>query len=696
MGAIEELSFEEIAAGVPGGFFIYHADGNEEVIYANDQVLYLYHCDTMEEFRELTGNSFRGMVHPEELEKVEKCIWTQIKENKRNMDYVEYRIIRKDGTVGWVEDFGHLVKNKLYGDVFYVFVSDVTDKIECRRRTREKYLNKLKEQEILRTSLTSTIYAYREIYLIHLEENYYRMIYPDEQNAEECGDYHCAIERHIKDGRIAEGHDEVRYLLQPEALRMALMNENSVGYKYRRRNRDGECEWCETVVTVHERKDGAPMTVVMGIRSIEKIIQKEEKQNMILKDALLQAERANEAKTIFLANMSHDIRTPMNAVIGFSDLALKHTGDPERVQDCLEKIRASSQFLLGLIDDMLDLSRIEAGRLHIEERGTSLRQVLAETERILLPQIKKRELNYTLDVSGVKNFEIFCDPLRLNQILINVVGNAVKYTNPGGDIFVIVKETGSLSQEIGSYEFQVRDTGAGISPEFLEKIFQPFEREQNTTVSRVRGIGLGLAVTKNIVDLMNGTIEAESQVGKGSVFTIRLPFRILRREEGGEEEEDQDRAEEGKSQESGSGEKDALHENSQELAGKRILLVEDNELNREIARELLSEEGLIVDEAEDGDVAVEMVKNSGGKYALVLMDIQMPRMNGYEAAMAIRRLKEPALAKLPIIAVSANVFEEDVKRSLKAGMNAHLSKPFEVEEVLSAMKQILWETTERY
>lgn len=675
MDAIKKMRLEDIVAGIPGGFFVYRADETEELIYANRIVLQLYDCGTYEEFQAFVGNSFRGMVHPEDLERVEKSIREQIVANHEKFDYVEYRIVPKGGGLRWVEDFGHLVENDVYGEIFFVFISDITDKIISSMEMQERHLKHIKDRELLHAFIQSTIYAYREVYIVDLEKNYGQMIYPDSLNEYETGDYTKILDRHFKEGILAkEGEESLREVLQPASIKNALMHKNSVEYHYRKRKADGVMEWCTTTITVCERKEGVPVMVVMCIRSVDSIVKREEQQKAILENALLNANQANEAKNIFLTNMSHDMRTPMNGIMGFCDLALRHVEEPERVRDCLEKIKESSHILLGIIDNMLDMSRIETGQLSLERSENNLVQIMDDIHGLMKDGIEEKKLSYRLDMDGVVHEWIYCDLLRMHQILVNVVGNAVKFTGPGGSISITVGETPSLSSGIANYEFRVKDTGIGIAPEFRGRIFQPFERERTSTVSRTQGTGLGLAITKNIVDLMNGSIEVESEPGKGSEFIITLPFQIRK-------------------QSLKMGELLQMATETMKtdnLAGKRVLLVEDNELNREIAKTLLEEEGLVIEEAEDGDVAVEMVRNSNGKYDFVLMDIQMPHMNGYQATRAIRKLEDAKLSRIPIIAMSANALEEDKRESLRSGMDMHLAKPIEMDKVLAALEWMLF------
>ncbi len=674
MDAIRKLKLEDIVAGIPGGFFVYRADETKELIYANSVVWQLYGCRTYEEFQAFVGNSFRGMVHPEDLEFVERSVQEQIAIERKQFDYVEYRIIPKSGSPRWVADYGQLVQNEIYGEIFFVFLSDVTDKMANNLERQEQYLKQVKDQELLQAFIQSTIYAYREVYIINLEKNFGRMIYPDDREGKEMGNYTKIVERHFEEGILAkESEETLRNMLQPEAIRESLMCKNSVEYHYRKRKGDGMMEWCATTVTVCERREGIPVMVVMCIRSVDNIVKREEQQKAILENALLNANQANEAKNIFLTNMSHDMRTPMNGIMGFCDLAMRHVEEPERVWDCLAKIKESSHILLGIIDNMLDMSRIETGQLNLERSDNNLVQLMDDVYGLLKGKMEKKRLSYRLDMEGVMHEWVFCDLLRMHQILVNVVGNAVNFTGPGGSIEVKIREIPSLSAGIANYEFRVKDTGIGMTQEFKKKIFQPFEREHTSTVSKQQGTGLGLAVTKNIVDLMNGSIEVESELGAGSEFVITLPFQIRKQ----------------------SFKMDELLQMATEtvktenLAGKKVLLVEDNELNREIAKTLLEEEGLMIEEAEDGDVAVEMVKNSNGKYDFVLMDIQMPHMNGYQATQAIRGLEDEKLSHIPIIAMTANALEEDKRESLRSGMDMHLAKPIEMDKVLAALEWMM-------
>ena len=530
------------------------------------------------------------------------------------------------------------------------------------------------------------------------------------------------------------------------------------------------------------------------------------KMNQALSEAVRAAETANRAKSTFLSNMSHDIRTPMNAIIGFTTLAVSNIDNQKKVRDYLSKILSSSKHLLSLINDILDMSRIESGKIHLEETEVSLSEVLHDLKTIISGQIHAKQLELYMDAMDVTNEDVYCDKTRLNQVLLNLLSNAVKFTPAGGTVSVRIRQCHGTQKGSELYEIRVKDNGIGMSQEFVQKIFSPFERERTSTVSRTQGTGLGMAITKNIVDMMGGTIEVQTEQGKGTEFIVRLPFRtqpehqrtekiaeleglkalvvdddfntcdsvtkmlvrvgmrsewtlsgkeaVLRARQSMElgdafhayiidwrlpdmngievtrqirslgddtpiiiltaydwsDIEAEARAAGvtafcakplfmsdiretlmtaiGQSQ--SEPEDLVLPAAGSDFRGRCILLVEDNELNREIAVEILNEYGFLVDTAENGAEAVEKVKNStSGKYDLVLMDVQMPVMNGYEATKQIRALDDPALAEITILAMTANAFDEDRKKALKCGMDGFLSKPIVIEELISTLQKNL-------
>ena len=559
----------------------------------------------------------------------------------------------------------------------------------------------------------------------------------------------------------------------------------------------GEQRWFHIIAMGSEVNGKKKYILVMSDRTVDK------KMNQALYEAVRAAETANRAKSTFLSNMSHDIRTPMNAVIGFTTLAVSNIDNKEKVRDYLGKILSSSNHLLSLINDVLDMSRIESGKIHLEETEVSLSDMLHDLKTIISGHIYAKQLELYMDAMDVTDEDVYCDKTRLNQVLLNLLSNAIKFTPSGGTVSVRLKQFPGTKKGSGLYEIRVKDSGIGMSQEFIQRIFSPFERERTSTVSRTQGTGLGMAITKNIVDMMGGTIEVRTEQGKGTEFIVRLPLRIQSEQRSIEKiaeledlkalvvDDDFNTCDSVtkmlvkvgmRSEWTLSGKEavlrarqsmelgDAFHayiidwrlpdmngievtrqirslgddtpiiiltaydwsdievearaagvnafcakplfmsdiretlmtaigqkqtgaencilpETGSDFRGRCILLVEDNELNREIAEEILKQYGFLVDIAENGAVAVEKVKNSApGTYDLVLMDIQMPVMNGYEATEQIRALEDPALAKIRILAMTANAFDEDRKKALKCGMDGFMSKPIVMEELIRELQ----------
>jgi len=440
---------------------------------------------------------------------------------------------------------------------------------------------------------------------------------------------------------------------------------NIIDMELRLKKRDGGYTWFRVYARISWRNDGTPLTlygVCQDIEEYKKLIDQAE-------EASLKAQQASEAKSVFLSNMSHDMRTPMNGIMGYTTLALENIDKQSTVKEYLGKIKMVSKHLLSLINDVLDMSRIESGRIEFELQPTNIIALADELKSILQSDININNLTFNLDTSEVYNDTVLCDRLRLKQILLNLLGNAVKFTKDGAISLKLVEiaEDKKISKH-SKYEFYVEDEGIGIDEEFIPKIFTPFERAQNSTVSGIQGTGLGMSITKRLVDMMGGDIQVTSELGKGTRFVVSLEFDTC-------EHQDLNAKDEKK-------EKYDFH-------GKRVLLVDDNLINQEIAKCLLENVNLRVDVAGNGAEAVEMVKGKKPKYDAVLMDIQMPIMDGYEATKAIRELADEYTKTVPIIAMTANVFAEDKVKALSTGMNGHVAKPIDLHELYSTLKNMM-------
>lgn len=489
IAALMALGIEDVLDRMPGGFFVYRADADESLVYANDACCRIFGCATLDEFKALTGFTFPGMVHPDDLAAVERSIARQIEADQFDMDFVEYRITRADGEVRWIEDFGHYVETEA-GPLFYVFVNDATDK---------------------------------------------------------------------------------------------------------------------------------------------------------------RAQRLRELDTV-------------NA-----ELIRAHLGETDRVRTYAERVLDASHQLLDVVNETLEISRMEAGHVQLVSAECSLAAVIDRVERDFREAAERRDIALKADVSALAHDRVTVDVVRLTNLLSQLVDNAVKYSPAKSTVRLTAEEVPGGAGGFSTFRFVVADEGIGMEPAFMERMFLPFERENNTTASGVQGTGLGLTIVRNTLDLMQGTLAVESEPGRGSVFTVTLTLRVVQ-DEG-----------------------DGLHRAPRRAGAVRsVLLVEDNELNSEIARCLLEDAGYTVEVAENGQVAVDMIAEADGSaYDLVLMDIQMPVMDGYAATRAIRALPDPLRATVPIIAVSANAFSEDRRRSLESGMDAHLAKPLDIGRLQELIASVI-------
>ncbi|MBR3747154.1 MAG: response regulator, partial [Selenomonadaceae bacterium] len=609
----------------------------------------------------------------------------------------------------------------------------------------------------------------------------------------------AAIKNYAKNYVAPVDREKFLDFVKPENIRARLRENEMISFRYLM-TQNGEEHFMLIRIA---RIDEGLHAVGVGFANVDDQIREEMARNQKLSDALAQAQHANIAKTTFLSNMSHDIRTPMNAIIGFTTMALRHFENRTQVKDSLEKVLTSSKHLLGLINDILDMSRIESGRVEVAEQECNLSDLVHNLIHIIQPQITAKQQKFQIDAFKVKNEDVFADQLKINQVLINILSNAVKYTPSTGSIFFRISQYESDVPGYARYEFRVKDNGMGMSKEFLKHVFDPFEREETSTKSGIQGTGLGMSITKKMVELMGGDIQVESEKDKGSEFTVTLDLKLqqnvksvsiqelrglralivdddfntcesvtemlkqmgmrsewttspreavfragraldndpfsayvidwLMPEQNGIETVRQIRRVVGmtapviiltaydysdielEAKQAGvttfctkplfmSDLKNALSRaiggqtedkkaddlSATNLDGKRVLLVEDIEVNREIAKAVLEEIGLDVDDADDGTVAVEKFRNAPpNHYDLILMDVQMPKMNGYEATRAIRALSREDAHTIPIVAMTANAFEEDKDNALKAGMNDHLAKPLDIPKLLATLTKYL-------
>ena len=713
----------------------------------------------------------------------------------------ENRVMREDGSFFWSAGLVEKTLNEDGTPILIATFHDITsEKLAAEEAEREK----LQERRMLISAVSN---VFPVIISLNLTCDTLKFIYVLPGLMANLGEQESF--NRLYQEFLASVHpdfqDEFRKRLAPESLKKTLgIRRQEVFMEARLMLADGQYHWTSTQIIYVENPYSSDQLAILLSRRIDEQKYEEEQNRQALQSALESAKAASVAKSQFLSNMSHDIRTPMNAIVGMTAIAASHMEDQERVRECLRKINLSSQHLLSLINDILDMSKIESGKISLREEPFNFADLVAEVTELIRPQADADHLRMDISLLGVKDEMVIGDPLRIRQICFNILSNAVKYTMEGGRITVKVYQKNSGHGEYRNYVFECMDTGLGMSPEFLDKLFLPFERVQDSTHSKTTGTGLGMAITKNIVDIMSGDIQVKSELGKGSTFTVTLPLRLQnapQEEIPGEwlgihcliTDDDMQtcknvtellediglRAEfttegmravslaaqamdsmdpfelmiidwkmpdidgveitrrirkiagnevpiiiltaydwsdiEDEAREAGvtaflakpfyrskicyllrelEEEKNPVEYkemgDSRDFQGKRVLLAEDNLLNREIARTLIEEMGADVEEACDGEEAVLKVSRSEeGYYSLILMDVQMPVMNGYEATKAIRNLDRKDAARIPIVAMTANAFEDDRQEALRSGMNDHFSKPIDVKALEKLLDQYL-------
>ena len=804
---------EEIGRHMPGGFFIYKAEQPEELLYANHAVLDIFGCANLEEFKELTGYTFKGMLHPEDYRAVSDSIVEQIAKSEERLDYVEYRIIRKDGAVRWVDDFGHYTETEAYGGIYYVFISDITAKrrrrIEEAKRQAEEGQRRLREQQgKLITALSSD---YWSVYYLELDkdEGICYQSHADVENGFKVGEhfpYMASVTAYADKYITDQYREEFMRFVQPDAIREGLKEQRVISYRYMVNRHGRESYEMVRVAGVRhpeDRDDHMVHAVGACFMDVDAETRKNLEAAQALSDALAVAEQASQAKTAFLSNMSHEIRTPMNAIIGLDNIALSDPDISPKSKEALEKIGASAHHLLNIINDILDMSRIESGRMIIRKEEFSFPRMMEQVNTIISGQCRDKGLDYECRIIGKLDDYYIGDDMKLRQVLINILGNAVKFTPTGGSIRFIVENTARFEGN-STLRFIISDTGIGMSKEFLPKLFESFSQEDSSSTSKYGSTGLGMSITKNLVEMMNGSIEVESEKGKGTTFTVsvtlqgserrrfhshaddlqprdmcvlvidddpvacehaklvmgqvgiscesalsgaegvkmvklrharREPYNLIlvdwkMPEMDGVETTRQIRSivgydaaiiiltsynwyeivEEAKKagvdsfvpkplfaatvmdefRNAFKKKCEGMHAAKTDLRGCRILVAEDIAINAEIMVMMLGMREIKADVAQNGKVAVDMfATHEVGCYDAILMDMRMPEMDGLEATRKIRAMNRRDAKTIPIIALTANAFDEDVQRSLQAGLNAHLSKPVEPDALFATLECLI-------
>ena len=674
---------EEIGRHMPGGFFIYRASGDEELIYANDAVISLFGCDDLDDFKALTGYTFRGMLHPEDYAAVTNSVNDQIRMSTENLDHVEYRIIRKDGSVRWIDDYGHYTETDNYGGIYYVFIADITQQhdSEVRNDLKEQLISEQFRRQQQDKMITALASDYRSVYHIDLDRDEGVCYRADPDDNEQTGvgipfRYSERFKWYADNSVDSSYRDGFMKFIDPDNVRDSLSRQPIIAFRYLvHRNGEDYYEMIRMagVRTAADRDDHIVHAVGLGLTNIDAEMRDEMAKSRALAEALEAAEEANRAKTAFLSSMSHEIRTPMNAIIGLDDLALRKETLDDDTRQYLEKIGGSARHLLELINDILDMSRIESGKMILRNEVFSFRSIIEQINSMVMTQCADKGLKYECDITFDMDASYVGDAMKLKEVLLNILSNAIKFTDAPGSIFMTVEQN-AVFEDKSTFRFVIEDTGIGMDESFIPKVFDTFAQENSGRTNKYGSTGLGMAIAKNIIELMNGTISVESEKGAGTKFTVVVTLG---------------------NDASGSGEAAgaALPEKKRaDLSGRNILLAEDVAINAEIMKEIVSVNGAKIDHAENGKRALEMFLASEiNHYAAILMDVRMPEMDGLEAAERIRIQDRPDAATIPIIALTANAFDEDVERSLQAGMNAHLSKPVEPERLYRTLEELIWE-----
>jgi len=660
---------EQIGADMPGGFFIYKATGNEELLYANKAVFKIFGCETLEEFKELTGYTFKGMLYPDDYEKVSDSIVDQIEKSQGNLDYVEYRIVRKDGKIRWLDDYGHYVNSDVYGGLFYVFISDIT----------EKRVQMEADKAVYTAVIDALSRAYNAVWLINdIATGSFSLFRADTSDgsihAKPTKDalalltYKEAKANYIKNFVAPSDRERLEKELTLENITENTTSKKIFSVVFKRIVGNEECYY--RIEFAQVKLPNGKTGIVAGFKDVDEEVRKEQEIQQVLRDAIDTANASSKAKSDFLSSMSHDIRTPMNGIIGMTAIAMAHLNDRERVEDCLKKISEASSHLLSLINEVLDMNKIESGKVELNEENFNLSELVSTLLAMTKAQLENHHHTLNVNVTDVVHENVIGDSHRIQQVFVNLMSNAIKYTPDGGTISLTVAERPTNAPGVACYEFVFEDDGIGMTEEYQKHLFEPFSRANDKKTVAIQGTGLGMTISQSLVRMMGGDIQVKSKYGEGSRFTVTiyLKFQDVRNAESHKE--------------------DPL-KNLEDLKfeGKRILLVEDHPVNAEIAKNVLQMTGLEIEWVMDGEAAVERMANSKeGEFDLVFMDIQMPTMDGYQATAAIRAMTTYA-RRIPIVAMTANAFADDIRKAKEVGMNGHIAKPLDFKELARILQK---------
>ena len=650
---------------IPGGYHRCSLEEGHPFLYISNRFLAILGW-TREEIRTIFDNKFDNMLHPDDRNLSSDYV-TRILDTRGHGSAKDqiYRLLGKDG-YHWVTDATTLVKsgNQTF---FQGNITDFTDFVKAKEKKEQ-------EIELQREIIEGLGKEYFSVLAVELDKDRVLSYRESGENGKiisdfcrKCGNRWSKIIPSYAEMMVSDNtNGEFENQLGLETLR-SQEKDYSMTYEFK----------LETGINYHQvrvafvkKKDGTRMAVV-GTRNIDSLIKKERMQEEKLKKAYVAAENANKAKTEFLNNMSHDIRTPMNVILGYNHLMKSQLTESKQL-DYQKKIEQSGKLLLAIINNVLDMDRIESGKIKVDENYERVGEVVDEIISTFSSEAEEKEIHLSGSMK-VTHRNILCDGTKIREIYVNLVSNAMKYTPRGGNVTITVEELPCEKEGYMKVKSEIKDTGIGMSKEYLPTLFEPFSREQNTTIGRIGGTGLGMPIVKKMVDLMGGSIEVASELGKGTVFTFTLMHKIADRKFYSQKTEAAETSEMGKN-----------------LSGKHVLLAEDNDLNAEIAVTVLEETGIVIERVEDGIQCVNrVVQMSPGTYDLILMDIQMPNMDGYKATRCIRRLDDKKKAEIPIIAMTANAFAEDRKKAFDAGMNGHIAKPIDIEKLGAVILSVL-------